>query len=255
MSSRLVDIVFDLPGIKVGQLTVLMSICRHAHSRKNDCCMSRDVIAAESHLTARQVTRIMPTLVKAGYIIVVSGKGRASSMYTVQVDFIKSEIAKDRIKARQLSKNRGETASLRRDIGTRLEDRQIVTYSPFDVHFSESLNTSNEFADAGRVVKKPGQASPRTSNLISAHMAAKRDARILIARLEELSPREFGGRVSAKPRAVEEQVPTDSGYSARIRWPVVAGDLIAQEAKDGLPYILKQSNYRFGEHKSVSRQR
>ena len=224
MSSRLVDIVFDIPGIKLGQLTVLMSICRHAHSRKHNCCMSRDVIAAESHLTARQVTRIMPTLVKAGYITFISGKGRASSVYTVQVDFIKSEIAKDRIKARHLSKNSRETASLRSDIGTPLEDRQIVTYSPFDVHFSESLNTNNEFADAGRVVKKPGQSSPRTSNLISAHMAAKRDARILIARLEELSPGKFGGRVSAQPpRAVEEQVPADPSYSARIRWPRRSG--------------------------------
>jgi hypothetical protein len=53
--------------------------------------MSRDVVAAESRMTARQVTRIMPTLVKAGYITVVCGKGRASSVYTVQVDFIKSD--------------------------------------------------------------------------------------------------------------------------------------------------------------------
>jgi hypothetical protein len=129
-------------------------------------------------------------------------------------------IAKDRIEARQLSKNSRETASLRSDIGTPLEDRQIVTYSPFDVHFSQSLNTNNEFADAGRVVKEPQQSLSRTSGIISAHMAAKRDARILIARLEELSPREFGGRVSAQPRrAIEEQVPTDPGYSACIRWP------------------------------------
>jgi len=220
MSSRLVDLIFDIPGLKLGQLTVLMSICRHAHSRKHNGCMSRDVIAAESRMTARQVTRIMPTLVKAGYITVVCGKGRASSVYTVQVDFIKSEIAKDRIKTRQLSKVGRETDSLRSDIGTPLEDRQIVTYSPFDVHFSESLDTNNEFADAGRVVKKPEQSSPRTSGIISAHMAAKRDARILIARLEELSPRKFGGRVRAQPPCVVgEQVPTGPGYSARIRWP------------------------------------
>ena len=118
----------DVPGLKAGQLSVLMAICRHAHSRKHNCCMSRDIIAAQSRMTARQVTRIVPTLVKAGYITVVSGRGRASSVYTVQVDFIKSEIAKDRIETRQLSKKARETASLRSDIG--LVDDQ--TFKEFD---------------------------------------------------------------------------------------------------------------------------
>ena len=87
-------------------------------------------------MTARQVTRIVPTLVRAGYITVVSGKGRASSVHTVQVDFIKSQITKARIETRQLSKEARVGDSRGRDIGTPQENREIVTYSSFDVHFS-----------------------------------------------------------------------------------------------------------------------
>ena len=105
MSSRLVDLILDVPGLTMGQQSMLISICRHADSYKHNCCLSREVIAIESRMTTRQVTRIVPTLVKAGYIIFVSGRGKASSVYTVQADFIKSEIAKARVKTRQISKN------------------------------------------------------------------------------------------------------------------------------------------------------
>jgi hypothetical protein len=89
MSSRLIGLIFDVPGLTMGQQSVLIAICRHADSYKHNCCLSREVIASESRMTARQVTRIIPTLVETGCITVVSGKGRASSAYTVQVDFIK----------------------------------------------------------------------------------------------------------------------------------------------------------------------
>jgi len=219
MSSRPVDLVFDIPGIKLGQLTVLMSICRHAHSRKHNCCTSRDAIAAESHVTTRQVTRIVPTLVKAGYITVVSGKGRAWSVYTVQVDFIKNQIAKARIEARQLSKDARAGDSPSRDLDTPQQDREIVTYSPFDGHFSESRNSNNGVADTGRLVKESEESPPRTVRVTSPYMAAKRDARILMRRLEELSPSRLGDRSGAQQPIVEEQVAAASSYSALIRWP------------------------------------
>ena len=161
----------------------------------------------------------MPTLVRAGYITVVSGKGRASSVHTVQVDFIKSQITKARIETRQLSKEARVGDSRSRDIGTPQENREIVTYSSFDVHFSESLNTNNEFADGGRIVKEPEESSPRASRVISPYMAAKRDARIIMRRLEESSPRKLGDHASAQPRAIEEQLPAAPRCPARMRWP------------------------------------
>jgi len=90
MSYKLVDLCFQIPGLKLGEQAVLMAICRHADNKTHDCYPSREVIARLARLDVRQVQRLIPILVEKGFINrTVGGKGRAMrSQYLVQVDYI-----------------------------------------------------------------------------------------------------------------------------------------------------------------------
>jgi hypothetical protein len=105
-----------------------------------------------------------------------------------------SQIAKARIKTRQRSKEDREIDSLRSDVGTSQEDREVATYSPFDRSFIaiRSLDSNSASSLAGKVVKEQKEPAPRpiSANRLAC-IYAKRDARILIGRLEELSERKL----------------------------------------------------------------
>ena len=75
MSYKLVDLCFDIPGLKLGEQSVLMAICRHADNKTHDCYPSREAIAAIARLEVRQVARVIPSLIEKGLISRDSGKG------------------------------------------------------------------------------------------------------------------------------------------------------------------------------------
>jgi DNA-binding MarR family transcriptional regulator len=101
VSYKLVDLCFDIPGLKLGEQSVLMAICRHASNKTYDCYPSREVIASLARMNVRQVARIIPALVEKGLITRDSGKGRKSTNYTVTVDTIRQLIGSQDIKPPQ----------------------------------------------------------------------------------------------------------------------------------------------------------
>ena len=62
MIFRLVDFIFDVPGLSVTEHVILNAICRAASDDDNTCFPSKTWIAEKSRQSPRQVHRIIPNL-------------------------------------------------------------------------------------------------------------------------------------------------------------------------------------------------
>jgi hypothetical protein len=86
MSSRLVDLIFDVPGISCGQFSVLIALYRFASKETHTCFVSLPDVAKAAHMSVRQVQRTLPGLIELKLVAVLAkGNGRGN-VHTYQIN-------------------------------------------------------------------------------------------------------------------------------------------------------------------------
>lgn len=86
MSSPLVDLVFDVPDISIGQFSVLIALCRFASNKDYTCILSLTRVAKAAHMSVRRVQRTLPSLIELKLVAVLAkGNGRGNG-HTYQIN-------------------------------------------------------------------------------------------------------------------------------------------------------------------------